>query len=69
MTIVNGIMQINQDQLNLFERDFNNNLFPHERFGQAFLNYYFPSTSHPELFYETDRRKAMALIKAIYVAM
>lgn len=51
-----------------FVNKFNTNQFLHQRFGQAFYNFFFTGTDEwqrrpwPELFYETDRKKAEKMI-------
>ena len=40
-----------------FEKKFNNNEFPHQRYGQAFCNY-FDIENHQKLFYMQDDKLA-----------
>lgn len=41
--------------------------FPHQRFGQAFLNTIYPDVTDPELFYEENTDKAVEIIFLRYV--
>ena len=50
-----------------FKQDYLNGMYPHERFGQAFLNIFYPDEIHPQLFYEENRSSCIAIIFDIYV--
>lgn len=50
-------MKISVEQMQRFEKEFFDGRFTHQRYGQAFCNY-FNLTSCPELFYEEDTRTA-----------
>lgn len=41
--------------------------FPHLRLGQAFINTFYPSVIHPELFYCEDNHKAVEMIIEQYI--
>jgi hypothetical protein len=41
---------------------FYNNEFPHQRVGQAFINYYTTGVTDPDLFYCEDKNKAVQII-------
>jgi len=41
--------------------------YKNQRFGQAFLNRYFPHVRDPNLFYETDSQAATRMIFKKYV--
>jgi hypothetical protein len=44
---------------------FKHNMFPYERFGQAFVNKFIPEgTSMPDLYYSTSDRKSVEKIEA-----
>lgn len=57
------VAQANEWQLNTYP-----DLSGEQRFGQAFLNHFFPSTTDPELFYEENTHKAVLMAYAKYVA-
>lgn len=57
-------MKIAVKTMNEFTRRFDEGQFPHLRFGQAFLNRFFPScgSRYTEIFYVADRAKAEEMI-------
>lgn len=61
---------ISISQYNQFVRDYDAGKYPHERFGQAFMNHALPETDYEvkgTLFYQTDRKKAEDLIWKVYI--
>ena len=57
---------IHPDQYNSFVIQFYANRWPHQRFGQAFVNK-FVTDADPELFYETSTNRAKELAWQKYV--
>jgi len=50
-----------------FSREYHSVDKPAMRFGQAFLNKFFPSLIHANLFYEQNESKALEIIHSTYV--
>jgi hypothetical protein len=46
---------------------FKDTKYQHLRFGQAFLNYFYPDLSCPELFYQESNKKAEEFIMENFV--
>lgn len=59
---MNDIRKLSPVEIRNFARRFYRNEFPHQRFGQAFLNEFYPNLACPELFYEEDGGKAQEYI-------
>jgi hypothetical protein len=58
---------ISPDEYNSFVIDWYADRWPHQRFGQAFVNKFVHGASHPELFYEENLNKAKELAWQEYV--
>lgn len=62
------IVKISVPEYNKFKiAYYNERAFPHERFGQAFLNKFYPDLVRPTLFYETNDRIAAQYICTHFV--
>jgi len=58
---------VQPQQMYEFMKKYNQQLFPHERLGQAFINEFFTDKQDPELFYEEDNYDAYMTIMHKYV--
>lgn len=61
------IKKITRNAYNHFLQQWNKDKFPHQRFGQAFLNMFYPRTKDPLLFYEGRLWKAREMIEEKYI--
>lgn len=50
-----------------FYLDYCGGMYPHQRFGQAFLDQIYPDVVDPDLFYEENLEKALEVIHRDYV--
>lgn len=50
-----------------FKKEFYFGKYPHQRFGQAFMNTFVKDETNPELFYSTDDVFCQHLIETKYV--
>jgi len=54
-------------EYNNFKRQYYLGRYEGQRFGQAFLNQFFPDKKDPELFYSTDDRESERMIFERYM--
>lgn len=59
--------KITPQRFNEFRRKFFEGSYPHQRFGQAFLNQLFPNIVDPTLFYEENEEIAQGIAYTTYV--
>jgi len=62
-----SIEKIRMEDFMEFMLNFDKEKFKTQRFGQAFLNMFYPSVHDPDVFHQTDRKLAISDIITKYV--
>lgn len=63
------MVKISSEEYLVFMKDFYANKYPNLRFGQAFLNKYYPEMKYPDLFYMQDSELAKTIIWQNFIEM